>query len=219
MLREAAYTILIGGGVLIGFWLSNIAYDKGVPHYLSRKIGHIFGGVAFLLCVLLFDDGLIPLFIAVAFTIVLGVGRKGGAHTFRGVGGSGRNRTVMSEVWFPLSAVILVIIGWLWLNEPMVMVACLLMLSWGDAVTGLVRHRVYGRPVKGAWGSLAMFIVCALLVMAFVRPLWVGFVMAGVATLVEWACGDVGLVKKVDDNIAIPLASFGAYLIFYFTLL
>lgn len=219
ILKEAAYAVIIVGGVMVGFWLSNIAYDKGVPHYISRKVGHIFGGGAFLLSALLFDSPWIPLIIVSLFTTVLAVGRRGKGELFRGVGGSGRQRGVMSEVWFPLSAVILVIIGWIWLDVPMVMVSCLLMMAWGDALTGIVRQQYYGRPVKGAMGSLAMFVTSLLIALAFIRPIWVGIIIAGVATLAEWLCGDVGKLRRLDDNMAVPIVSFGVYLVFYFTII
>jgi dolichol kinase len=219
LIREVAYAVLISGGVMVGFWLSNIAYDRGVPHYISRKVGHILGGAAYLFSALLFNSPWIPLIMVSAFTVMLAVGRRGMARAFRGVGGAGRSRGVMSEVWFPLSAVILVLLGWVWLGEPIITATCLLMMAWGDALTGIVRHQVYGRAVKGAAGSLAMFLVCILLAVAFVRPIWVGVIMAGIATVAEWLCGDVGKLKKIDDNIAIPLAAFAVYAGFYFTVL
>jgi hypothetical protein len=42
---------------LIGLWISNIVYDHGVPNYLSRKIGHLAGGIAFLCAYFLSGPG------------------------------------------------------------------------------------------------------------------------------------------------------------------
>ena len=75
-------------------------------------------------------------------------------------------------------------------------------------MTGLIRSQVYGHAVKGLWGSVAMILVCCAIAWTFSTPLWVGFVGAGVATITEWACGDVGLIKWADDNWAIPVVSF-----------
>ena len=47
-LAEIPFVLLIAGVVLVGLWISNIVYDSGVQHYISRKIGHSAGGVAFL---------------------------------------------------------------------------------------------------------------------------------------------------------------------------
>jgi dolichol kinase len=66
----------------------------------------------------------------------------------------------MAEVWFAWIAVPVFAIGWLWLDQPFVTISCLLFMAWGDCVTGLIRAQVYGRPVKGLWGSAAMLIVC-----------------------------------------------------------
>ena len=49
MAADIAYVVLIAGVVLAGLWISNILYDLKVPHYISRKVSHIAGGVGFLL--------------------------------------------------------------------------------------------------------------------------------------------------------------------------
>jgi len=98
-------------------------------------------------------------------------------------------------------------VGWLWLDKPLVAISCLLFMAWGDMITGIVRSQVYGRPVKGLWGSVAMLATCLVIALAFVQPFWVGAVAALVATVTEWACGDVGVIKCLDDNLMIPLTS------------
>jgi dolichol kinase len=113
----------------------------------------------------------------------------------------------MAEVWFALVAVPVFAVGWLWLNRPFVAVACLLFMAWGDCVTGLIRFKVYGRPVKGLWGSLAMLFVCLAISWAFLKPFWIGAIGSVVAVVTEWAFGDVGIIKWADDNWAIPIIS------------
>jgi dolichol kinase len=208
MIQEIKYVILISGAVLVGLWLSNILYDLNVPHWISRKIGHAAGGLGFLLCVFLFSSGLWPLIITIAFTLMLWLARVVRPSTFRGVGGSGRATSAMAEVWFPLVAIPIIGIGWIWLNKPLLAIASLLFMAWGDCVTGLVRSQVYSSPTKGLQGSIAMFIVCLIIAWAFISPFWLGSIGAVVATVTEWACGDVGLLKWADDNWAIPLFSF-----------
>jgi len=68
-----------------------------------------------------------------------------------------------------------------------------------------VRSQLYHRPVKGLWGSLAMFITCLIISFAFIHPFWIGLSVSIVATFTEYACGDVGLIKILDDNLAIPI--------------
>jgi len=207
MIAEIPYVVLIAGATLVGLWISNVLLDLNVPHYVSRKIGHSAAGMGILLWALLFSSGWWPLIIAGAFTTMLWGARYVRPQTFRGVGGSGRPTKVMAEVWFPLAALPVVGIGWIWLDRPFVTISCLLFMAWGDCVTGVVRTQVYHKPVKGLWGSVAMLATCLVIAWAFIEPFWVGAVAALVATVTEWACGDVGVIKCLDDNLAIPIVS------------
>jgi dolichol kinase len=117
----------------------------------------------------------------------------------------------MAEVWFPLSSLPVIAIGWIWLDQPFVTVSCILFMAWGDAVTGLVRSQIYGKAIKGLWGSLAMFATCLIIAWAFITPFWIGAVAALVATATEWACGDVSKIRWLrwsDDNLMVPFTSF-----------
>ena len=210
MLAEAKFALLIAGTVLVGLHVSNMLYDLKVPHYISRKIGHAAGGLGFLLCALLFSSGWWPLVIATAFVIMLWGARFIKPDAFRGVGGTGRPTDAMAEVWFPLASLPVIGLGWIWLDKPLVAISCLLFMAWGDGVTGIVRSRIYGRAVKGLWGSAAMFLSCLIIAWAFISPFWAGAIAALVATITEWACGDVGIIKWADDNWAIPVISAAA---------
>ena len=213
MVSEIPYAVMVLGVVLVGLWISNILFDLKVPHYVSRKVGHSAGGVGFLLCGLFFHTALWPIILAAGFALVLAVARITKPNAFRGVGGSGRATNVRSEVWFALIAVPVFAVGWLWLNKPLVAVTCLLFMAWGDCVTGLMRFRVYGRPVKGLWGSAAMLVVCLVISRAFLQPFWIGVVGSVVAVATEWAFGDAGIIKWADDNWAIPVTSLASILI------
>ena len=61
MMLEVPYALLIIGVVVVGLWISNILYDLKVPHYISRKIGHSAGGLAFLIAVFVFSAAWWPL--------------------------------------------------------------------------------------------------------------------------------------------------------------
>ena len=210
MIAEAPFAVLILGAVLVGLYVSNILYDLKVPHYISRKIGHAVGGLGFLLCALLFSSGWWPLILAAGFVIMLWAARFIKPETFRGVGGTGRPTEAMSEVWFPLASLPVIGLGWIWLDKPFIAVSCLLFMAWGDCVTGIVRSQIYGKAVKGFWGSAAMFLSCLIIAWAFISPFWAGAIAALVATITEWACGDVGVIKWADDNWAIPVVSAAA---------
>jgi len=212
MLSQVPYAAIVIGSVLVGLWVSNTLYDLKVPHYISRKIGHSAGGLGFLISTMLFSSAWWPIVMSASFAFMLWLARVVRPFTFRGVGGSGRNSEVMAEVWFPLVAIPVFAIGWLWLGKPFIAVSCLLYMAWGDCVTGLVRAQVYGKPVKGLWGSAAMLVICLIISWAFIKPFWIGAIGSVVATITEWTFGDVGLVKWADDNWAIPLVSLGAIL-------
>jgi phytol kinase len=210
-LGELPIALLIAGVVLTGLWISNIIYDRGVPQYISRKIGHCAGGVGFLICLFFTSSGW-PIILSAAFGAVLLGARLTKPDTFRGVGGSGRSSGVMAEVWFPWVAVPVFIVSWSWLDRPALGVAVLLFMAWGDGVTGLVRSQVYHQPVKGLWGSVVMLGVCLVVSLVLVRPFWIGSLVSLVAVIVEWAFGDTGKFKWADDNWAIPVVSLAVLL-------
>ncbi len=206
LINEFPLVMLVVGTVSAGLWVSNIAYDHKVPQYLSRKIGHGAGGLAYLASFVL-SSPLWPLIISAGLGSLLLIAHLYKPNTFRGVGGSGRQKQILSEVWFAWVAVPVYLVGWMWLNRPEVAVASLLFMAWGDGITGLVRWRVYHKPAKGIWGSLAMFCTCVVISWVFIKPVWIGIVASVVATFAERVFGDYGYIKWGDDNWAIPLVS------------
>jgi dolichol kinase len=206
MIADLPIVVLVAGAVLVGLWISNIVYDYGVPNYISRKIGHAAGGLAFLTAFVL-SSAWWAVIVSAFFSLALMTARLIKPHLIRGVGGSGRSKTVLAEVWFPLVAVPVFSAGWLWLKQPGAAVASLLFMAWGDGVTGLVRSQVYHRPVKGLWGSLAMLLTCISIAWVFVTPFWIGLIASLAAVLTEWAFGEQGIFKWADDNWAIPAVS------------
>lgn len=206
MLSELPYAILIAGAVIVGLYLSNVFFDYGVPNYISRKCGHGVGGLGYLLSVFLFSSPWWPLIISGGFVILLGGARFVKPKTFRGVGGSAR-QAAYAEVWFPALGTVSLAIGWAWLGNPWLAVVPILFMSWGNMVTGIIRSRVYGREVKGNWGSVGMIIVCLVVAYLF-TPYWIGLCGAVVATLTERF---TPLSRKwMDDNYTIIAASLVA---------
>jgi len=82
----------------------------------------------------------------------------------------------------------------------------------GDAVTGLIRSKVYGREVKGNWGSLGMLVTCLILAY-FIHPYWIGAAGSGAAVI---AAKYTKTTRYVDDNLTIPLFSALVMAILYF---
>lgn len=213
LISEIPYVLLIAGAVLVGLYLANYFYDKGVEQYISRKVGHGVGGMGFLLLALIFSEPWWPLVIAGGFCLLLGGARFLKPQAFRGVGGTARQHA-FAEVYFPVAGVISLGVGWAWLGNPWLAVVPCLFMAWGDMLTGLVRSRVYKREVKGNWGSVAMIVVC-LLVAYFFKPYWIGAIGAVVATLAERF---TSISRGIwDDNWTIVLSSLLVMTVLYAT--
>ena len=202
MLAEGPFALLIAGAALLGLYLANLFYDCGMPQYISRKLGHLGGCVGFLLCPLLFSAFWWPLILTTGFTILLLYARLFKPDYFRGVGGSGRPQA-LAEIHFPATGIVLIGICWGLLGEPWLAIVPLTFMGGGDAITGLIRSKVYGREVKGNWGSMGMLITCLVLA-CFITPYWIGAVGAVTAVIAEKY---TKTTKYVDDNLTIPLSS------------
>lgn len=202
LVREIPFVVLIAGVGLLGLYLANLFYDYKIPQYISRKLGHLGGCIGFLLCPFLFETFWWPLIITTAFTLLLLYARWLRPNTFRGVGGSGRPEA-LAEVHFPATGIITISICWGVLEKPWLAIVPLLFMGGGDAITGLIRSRVYGREVKGNWGSVGMLITC-LIFAYFIQPYWIGAIGAVSAVLAERF---TKTRRLVDDNLTIPLFS------------
>ncbi|MBA7663526.1 hypothetical protein ES703_71571 [subsurface metagenome] len=202
MLQEIPFLILIAGAALLGLYLANLFYDYGIENYISRKLGHLGGAVGFLLCPLLFSSFWWPLILTTGFTGLLLYARIFRPNTFRGVGGSGRLEA-LAEIHFPATGIVTIGVLWGIMGEPWLAIVPLLFMGGGDALTGLIRSKVYGREVKGNLGSVGMLITC-LIFAYFIHPYWVGAVGAITAVIAERF---TKTTKYVDDNLTIPLSS------------
>jgi len=202
VLAEIPFVVLIAGAGIVGLYLANLFYDYGIPQYISRKLGHLGGCVGFLLCPLLFSSFWWPLVLTTGFTALLLYARWMKPRTFRGVGGSGRPEA-LAEIHFPATGIVLIGVFWGIFNQPWLAVVPLLFMGGGDAITGLIRSKVYGKEIKGNFGSVGMLAVC-LIFAYFIQPYFVGAAGAVTAVLAERF---TKTTKYIDDNLTIPLAS------------
>ena len=185
-----------------------IAVSMGVSHYLARKIGHVGGGVAYLLLVLTVDRWPAIIMAASAGLLLLAV-RLLKPQLLKGVGGTGRP-TAYAEVTYGIAGAASFVIGWGLFNDRWLALVPVLFMAWGDAATGAIRTLVYRREVKGWWGSAGMLAVCLLVALLY-HPYWVGAAGAAAATLAErFAPIATGWF---DDNWMIVAASLAVMLL------
>lgn len=203
MVEELPYILVPIILALTGLWIANTALDRWhLEQYLSRKIAHIGGGLAFVSMPLLFSDVWFPIIATSGFVVLLAGARLWkGVHSFRGTAREG----TWAEIYFPLAGIPTLAIVWGIFDEPWLAVAYLSFMAFGDGITGIVRSHVYHKAVKGLWGSAAMLGVCLGIAFLMIDPLWAGIIAALVATTAEWLSGDVGILKKFDDNWTIPI--------------
>ncbi len=182
--------------------VANEMYDSGTSQYLTRKVGHVAGGLVFFSAPAVFTTPWLLVSLSLGFTILMLAARRWAPNAIRGVGGSGRI-DAMAEVWYPFACAIAITVGWGLLHNPWLGVLPTLFLGFGDAITGAIRSAVYGREVKGLAGSAAMFAVCAALAM-LVSPYWIGLAGAATATVFEQA---TTASPRWDDNPALTIGS------------
>lgn len=212
------YTLIIILIPLSGLVLSNIALDRGLlPFPLARKIGHILGGIPYLISPWLFDSSWPVVLVSAGFTVLLTIAHLERKELFRGVGGVSRPGSI-AEVTYPLAGTISLLVGWTWLGNPWLGVVPILYMSWGDGIAGIIRYVLYakepmpiGKPKR--WeGSIVFITVCALVALLF-QPYWVAFAGLIMATIAESLCSQDGVIK-VDDNLPIALSALATIVVF-----
>lgn len=167
---------------------------KDVPaEYVGRKAVHILGGGLTALLVPLYYEGYYWIVALMAFLLA-------GYVLFR------RKWRMMYwfqveensyEVHFAIAYGLMILIG-LYFRDIWIGLIPVLFMSFGDAVTGLVRAFTQKRHIKSWDGTLAMFIVCSAI------ALWkLGVYGIAVAALVSM----VERIPGIDDNVTIPFVT------------
>lgn len=165
-----------------GVIVAGILHSDGLNHYLSRKIGHLGGGVSYFLLVLWVDRWPAVALAAAAAGVMLLL-RFWQPGWLRGVGGTGRPHAY-AEVTYALAGAASLAIGWGLFNDRWLAFLPIGFMAFGDSITGALRSWIYKREVKGWWGSAGMLAVCLVVALLY-HPYWVGATGAVVATLAE----------------------------------
>lgn len=196
ILDLVGFSWLLIWNILVVVFLSKIVYRR-FNIYVSRKFVHIFaGGLSLIQIPFFFSQIYLPTLICALMTLLT-------AYT----------HLKKKELWFQLRGnyadiyfclIFTIFLPLFWGIDRNAVLASLLFMAWGDAATGIVRNKVYGRRVKGKLGSIAMLITC--IAIGFYFKGFVGIGGAAIATISE-------LQEKVDDNLAVPICSMLYFLL------
>jgi len=200
---EAIYTVILSFYVLLVIFATLPVYkllvSRGVSEnsarYYSRKLIHMFaGGIVAVLVPHLYTSPLFPLLASVALALLLVLARRYRPFYWFQAPNN------MFEVNFVLAWGLTIFILWHVFPDPFVAVLPAIFISYGDAVTGIVRNAIFGYRTKHWYGNIAMAIVC--LPVGFLYAGFYGLLAAIVAVIVERF--EIG---PVDDNILIAFTS------------
>uniref|UniRef100_A0A832EWS1 Dolichol kinase n=1 Tax=Ignisphaera aggregans TaxID=334771 RepID=A0A832EWS1_9CREN len=188
--------------------LYNFMISKGLKHnvavYFNRKIIHMMsGGIVALLVPLLFIEPFVPMFFAYLLAIAIYL-----PHRSRRITSWFQTEDNIYEVNFCVAWGTSIFVLWILTGDPWIAILPALAISFGDAVTGLVRNIVFGYRTKHWVGNIAMAIV--MMPIGYVFSGLIGSLAMGIASIVERI-----EINPVDDNIFITLAVTAIIAIIY----
>ncbi|MCE4612239.1 MAG: dolichol kinase [Desulfurococcales archaeon] len=209
-LKELIVASLLAVYVLAIVYTGRLLYAgfrrRGHPHnvavYYVRKYIHMgAGGVVALLVPLLFSSPLLPTLMSFLLGGFLYYMRK-----YRRPMTWFQTEDNMYEVNFTIGWGASLALLWVLTGDPWLSVLPALFISFGDAVTGIVRNAVFKRRTKHYLGNIAMGAVVLPLGYIYAGP--VGLVSATVATIAEKFESN-----PIDDNLLIALSSAATILL------
>jgi dolichol kinase len=185
-----------------------VMVSKGLRHnvavYFNRKIIHILsGGVVALLVPYLFKEPFVPMVFAYILAIATYL-----HHKKRQILNWFQTEDNMYEVNFCIAWGTTIALLWILTNNPWISILPALAISFGDAVTGIVRNIVFGYRTKHWIGNIAMAILM----------IPIGYSIAGVAgalSMVVASAIERIEVNPVDDNLLISFSVAAILTIWY----
>lgn len=185
-----------------------VMVSKGLRHnvavYFNRKIIHILsGGVIALLVPYLFKEPFVPMVFAYILAIATYL-----PHKKRQILNWFQTEDNMYEVNFCIAWGTTIALLWILTNNPRISILPALAISFGDAVTGIVRNIVFGYRTKHWIGNIAMAILM----------IPIGYSIAGTAgalSMVVASAIERIEVNPVDDNLLISFSVAAILTIWY----
>ncbi len=187
--------------------LYNFMISRSIKHniavYYNRKIIHMTtGGIVALLIPLFFKEPLVPMIFALIIALIVYLPHKAKKLLYWF-----QVEENMYEVNFCVAWGISIAVLWILFEDPYWAVIPALMISFGDAVTGIIRNIVFGYRTKHWIGNIGMAIV----------TIPIGYRYAGLAGIVSAVLSTVIErieINPVDDNIMITLVSTATLALF-----
>jgi len=172
--------------------------------YLSRKVIHMFVGIAGLFVPFVFSALIVPLLISIIYSLLIIVLKVRGMIRWIEMEGSA------GEVYFAVMLPLL--LGTTWNFDIWLGVTVLSYMAFGDGVTGVMRWAFHGERGKWLEGSIAMLAVSTITGGAIY-----GYAH-GMAGLVMGVVGGVAAtfaerIEVIDDNVSIPAIALPIMLI------
>lgn len=189
--------------------LYRVLVKTGLRHnvavYYNRKIIHMLaGGLTALLVPYLFTSPLIPFFFAIGLGFMIHQVRKKKLMDWF------QTPDNTYEVNFCFAWGLSLLVVWFATGNPRYAVIPPLFISFGDAVTGVIRNVVYGRRTKSWVGNLGMLVVTSLIGYYYAGN--TGVLAGFLSTVVE----RFEIPPYLDDNVLIVVASTAVLLLSYF---
>ncbi len=178
-------------------YMKNRGFNHNVAIYYNRKVIHMLaGGLCAIIVPFVFKTSFFPFVMAMLLAFFTYTPHRIGKLMYWF-----QTEDNMYEVSFAIMWGTIIALGWIvsmgnfWFG-----VLPVLFMSFGDAITGVVRNTLYKKRTKSWWGNLAM----ALFSMLVGATLGMAGILAGAtASLVEHF-----EFKPIDDNVTVPLISF-----------
>lgn len=207
---ESIIAVVLFFYVMFVLWVSKVLYEvlvgRGFPEkvsvYFMRKFIHAFGGGFVALTVpFLFTSPVIPTILALTFALLTYIPHRRGKLMYWF-----QVEENMYEVNFCIMWGISMLLMWILLGSPIYALVPITFISFGDAVTGVVRNIIYGRRTKAWVGNLAMFTV--IVPIGYLLAGWLGVIAAGLSSIAEHF-----EFPPIDDNVLVPSTALAVMLV------